>query len=577
MLCAGINIQAQSKHDANWVFGYKCGIDFKDTSNVTQYLTNADNFTNAASISDSNGNLLLYIRHKSGISNPYFDDLQVIDANSQSLGTLNGYIGGNSHVIILPQNNKYYIFYIGKFADFNTCTMPAWQCTNLYFAIVERNLQGHFLITKKDIAISSDTMSVALTATKHANGKDWWVIAHKQSGLTPFLCNNVFYKYLLTNDSIIGPSKQNIGNLKCGDGDYAGQLRFSKQGNYIASVLPASSIVQTFKFDRCSGILYDYEVIDSSNHYPNLCEFSLDEKLLYVISAHSFTDSNIIVQYNLSNHNRHYVLNASPIFDTTCHRMGLISLAPNNKMYIAAARCGSSNFYKPSFYNTYLSVINFPDSIGSACDFQPFSFPLIDSCLSLYSLPKMPNYNLGALSIYEASAGKDTVLCVDSTVNQKVVVLGTAPVNGVQYQWYPNYNLSSDTVAQPLAYPDSTTFYVVTLTDTSIKNSCQSRQDTVWVRVENCLSVAEKHLQKENKYYLYPNPTNEGKGAIIELPHGTSGYIELWSMEGKQAGRHEIKGGKNQINLKGLGNGLYYYRVWIDNSINNTQKLILIN
>jgi hypothetical protein len=189
----------------------------------------------------------------------------------------------------------------------------------------------------------------------------------------------------------------------------------------------------------------------------------------------------------------------------------------------------------------------------------------------------MPNYNLGALSIYEASAGKDTVLCVDSTVNQKVVVLGSPPISGMQYQWYPNYNLSSDTVAQPLAYPDSTIFYVVTLTDTSIKNSCQSRQDTVWVRVENCLSIVEKYLQKENKYYLYPNPTSEGTGAIIELPHGTMGYIELWSMEGKQAGRHEIKGGKNQINLKGLGNGLYYYRVWIDDSINNTQKLILIN
>jgi len=45
--------------------------------------------------------------------------------------------------------------------------------------------------------------------------------------------------------------------------------------------------------------------------------------------------------------------------------------------------------------NSNLSVINQPDSLGLACDFQPFSFYL-GGARTYYGLPNNPDYELGA-------------------------------------------------------------------------------------------------------------------------------------------------------------------------------------
>jgi hypothetical protein len=45
--------------------------------------------------------------------------------------------------------------------------------------------------------------------------------------------------------------------------------------------------------------------------------------------------------------------------------------------------------------NNNLSVINYPDSLGTACDFQPFSFNL-GAGRTYFGLPNNPDYELGA-------------------------------------------------------------------------------------------------------------------------------------------------------------------------------------
>ena len=45
-------------------------------------------------------------------------------------------------------------------------------------------------------------------------------------------------------------------------------------------------------------------------------------------------------------------------------------------------------------YNENLSVINYPDSLGAACNLQPFSFYL-GGKRTYYGLPNNPNYDLG--------------------------------------------------------------------------------------------------------------------------------------------------------------------------------------
>ncbi|MBL0050339.1 MAG: T9SS type A sorting domain-containing protein [Bacteroidetes bacterium] len=55
--------------------------------------------------------------------------------------------------------------------------------------------------------------------------------------------------------------------------------------------------------------------------------------------------------------------------------------------------------YDDSLYNMYnmnLSVINSPDSLGAACNFQPFSFYL-GGKRTYWGLPNNPDYDLGPL------------------------------------------------------------------------------------------------------------------------------------------------------------------------------------
>ncbi|MBK7965929.1 MAG: T9SS type A sorting domain-containing protein [Bacteroidetes bacterium] len=77
-----------------------------------------------------------------------------------------------------------------------------------------------------------------------------------------------------------------------------------------------------------------------------------------------------------------------------------MKLAPDNKIYISSF---DENFPWPypdtstayTIINNNLSVINYPDSLGAACDFQPFSFNL-GAGRSYYGLPNNPDYELGA-------------------------------------------------------------------------------------------------------------------------------------------------------------------------------------
>jgi hypothetical protein len=75
---------------------------------------------------------------------------------------------------------------------------------------------------------------------------------------------------------------------------------------------------------------------------------------------------------------------------------------PDGKIYYATAWNDGVNFnfpYPDSVYNMYnmnLGVINYPDSPGVSCDFQPFSFYL-GGKRNYWGLPNNPDYDLPQL------------------------------------------------------------------------------------------------------------------------------------------------------------------------------------
>ncbi len=85
-------------------------------------------------------------------------------------------------------------------------------------------------IIKKNIHILEDTiMWGRLTACRHANGRDWWVITHK-------FFSDKYYKILINPDTIIIFSEQNIGNI-FSSYDANGMAVFSSDGSQYAHLI----------------------------------------------------------------------------------------------------------------------------------------------------------------------------------------------------------------------------------------------------------------------------------------------------------------------------------------------------
>ncbi len=91
-------------------------------------------------------------------------------------------------------------------------------------------------------------MNEKLTATRHANGRDWWIITQAQD------VDTTYRKLLITPQGIQGPFLQKIG-----PGDHArrffGQMVFSLDGSTLAAA-SANSTIDIFDFDRCTGMAF---------------------------------------------------------------------------------------------------------------------------------------------------------------------------------------------------------------------------------------------------------------------------------------------------------------------------------
>jgi hypothetical protein len=360
-----------------WCFVDSSGIDF-NSGNATLFLNsimyNSAGQENQASISDKNGNLLFYT-----------NGITVWNKNHQVMQNGNGLNGSNDAtqgVIIIPRpedSTGYYVFTV--------------KSTGLFYNIVDITLDGGnggIINGYKNIVILDTLMNEKQMAVKHANGRDWWLIVHGGR-------DQLFYKFLVTKDSIILNDLQQIGSMQ-----YAwGEMEFSRNGDKMLaagnSEIYAKGCLDLFDFDRCSGLLSNWISLGDTNvitYYG--CSFSASGKLLYASTFDTLYQYDCSVADIKSSKkiiwiNPYYNPNPVPHY-----RIGQHQLGPDDKIYVAVAYAIYPNNVH-SFQNQNLCVINNPDSMGSACNFVPFTFNLGIHRVE-FGLPNMPNYNLGALA-----------------------------------------------------------------------------------------------------------------------------------------------------------------------------------
>nr|MBK9652652.1 WD40 repeat domain-containing protein [Bacteroidota bacterium] len=376
-----------------WCFGDSAGIDFSNINNPIPIHSAIKSRGSCVSIADTNSQVLFSAYTRAGIWGK-----TTLVKNKQNKLMLNGSnIGGEGwywELIIIPQPDSSEIYYL-----FSTGVAGS-SPFGLYYSIIDMSLDSsRGAVTQKNIQLLPYAANDGLTAVKHGNGRDWWVLFRK-NGLFAGWYDNRFYTYLISPQGVNFVDSQAIGSL-----DYTNTLRyvFNKDGNKLAMV-SLEGIVETFDFDRCTGLLSNHQLIRAKNTaqpWPALwsCAFSPNSQYLYVSTNES--DSKLI-QIDLQSPQPW--LNCDTIYIDTniIYAGGALKLAPDNKIYYSCAWYDGFNFSYPypdstfNIYNNNLSVINSPDSPGLACNFSPYSFNL-GGGRTYWGLPNNPDYDLGPI------------------------------------------------------------------------------------------------------------------------------------------------------------------------------------
>lgn len=395
------------KEDRNWVFGHDAGIDFNDLANPQIFKSNTSHSREiAASISDKEGNLLLYI------GTPYIgtpstfvsDDVYIMNGNHEVIDNSNinlDFSGAKGAFFIqsIHNSNVYYLFHSGYMVDSICPSINRW-CNGLHVTEIDitRN-NGKGGIIRKNVALLDNDIFEGIHAVKHANGIDWWVLAKESTSYS--IPTNTFIKFLLTKNGIEGPFFQNLGLFYSNPSHaHYGGLIFSNNGNQLAFYNYYSGRLELFDFNRCNGILSKHRVLENDTSIViYTCSFSPNDELLYV--NHLYTENEIrskLYQYELKDSLIRRLIWQDSIWSSidSSYSLGQMQIGPNGKIYITYQFSFDGVFFsRLNPYNTYLGYIDKPNLEGLACNFKPLEFYLGDSSYNTVSLPNMPNYNLG--------------------------------------------------------------------------------------------------------------------------------------------------------------------------------------
>jgi gliding motility-associated-like protein len=385
-----------------WYFGDKAGIDFRTGTAVP--LTGKDtmiSFKSSAVISDSLGKLLFFTDGKR-VWNRNFG--LMTNANS-----LEGDLGATQPTIIIPaplNNDKYYIF---------TTDVMTYQSDNTFstnglrYTIIDMTMWGN----KGD---ARDTMNFPLlnpvcqklTAVKHKNRLDYWVIAHEWN-------SSRFYAWLVNSSGISSPVISEVGSFMGGgyidQNNASGYMKASPDGSKIALAISGLNKLELYDFDNSSGIISNPESYTTTDPgiSPYGIEFSPDNKKLYV-SLLQLTGNgppiypSKIYQFDLLSG----LNNPELVAATHGVRAGGLQLAVDGRIYVSRTINLRQN--KDS-----LDVIYNPTRPGKECNYNlldsmPNSRFSLKGRKSIYGLPTfIQTYFDIPLFTYDSVCFRDTI------------------------------------------------------------------------------------------------------------------------------------------------------------------------
>lgn len=236
----------------------------------------------------------------------------------------------------------------------------------------------------KQQIILKDTLAFSdLTACKHSNGKDWWVMTMKA-------WSNKFYKFLIQKDTILGPFVQYIGD----DWHYGPdvcQAVFSPDGKQYARVNWCNGVM-LYDFDRSTGELSNYRNYGkgcaSNSDSIKLCGVAFSPNSQYLYASGWMK----MFQFDTKIQDLNATIKTIGVFDGYRDTIGLgppvpqpffvMANGPDCKIYATAPKQGR-----------VFHVIHNPDLPAPHCNFQQHGLRL--PTYRAFNIPNFAHYRLG--------------------------------------------------------------------------------------------------------------------------------------------------------------------------------------
>lgn len=355
ILAMPVVLRAQIPEHEQWFFGVHAAMDLSGPVPAAMTGSALNTMEGVTSMCDAEGMLLFYT-----------DGVQVWDRDHAQMPEgfgLNGNASATQSALVVPfpdDDHRYYLFTAPSAAGMD----GGWS--GLAWSVVDmaaNNGSGDVVLKNQ---VLSPSITEKLTATRHANGVDVWVLCHRWN-------SDAYLAYLVTCQGIEGPVESAAGRWMGPDGNMAPMqaidcMQFDPAGTRLAAtwgrtLADGTTVVaqlDILPFDNATGIVGDGVAIThdapNADRWPYGVCFSPGGTLLYV-SQYGVVNGAFharILQYDVTVPDP--ATTESQVAEHPSKQYGSLQKAPDGTIYVA--RLGGVNF---------LSRIMLPDLPGAAC------------------------------------------------------------------------------------------------------------------------------------------------------------------------------------------------------------------
>ena len=420
----------------------------------------------------------------------------------------------------------------------------------LYSEIDASGDNGNGAVISKNKAVFSDSILLGqfVTAVRHANGRDWWVVVTRRF-------NSEIHVTLVTPDTVQYMGMQDIGFTEVDSGYCCNQTRFTPDGSKFFRNHPGGMLI--LDFDRCSGtfskpVYWDYHTMPSGSGGVSI---SYDNRFLYLSTGVQIQQFDLFASDVLSS--REVVAEYDGFLSPDPTYFFHAQLGPDGKIYTLT----TTN-------NDILHVIHSPSKKGLACKVEQHGIKL--PARGSFFEPNFPNYRLGPLDGSPCDTlGIDNLPVahfrwnVEDTLSpQQIEFTDLSYYEPATWHWNFGDGASSQDTS-PVHLYAAPGVYTVCLTVCNA-NSCDTSCQLVEIASVNTVTLEGEG----GKLLLWPNPAGE----LLHLQAEQEiDRVSVFDATGKEVLLQTTAGTASQvsIDIRRLPPGLYYLSLSAEDKIWN--------